>query len=189
MQKNSKTWIILLSVLLPLLMVGVGFSSYYIYGKTVEAKANGDITAEDFKDKKKSIVVSFHNTSYLYASDGFIDASDHLAKDNGVLSATITFTGFSDQNNANFCFTLSEQESGTTIASITSKPTITSTTSGISASVSENEMSNDKHQLTNTISFQASSSLPSPFEATIQYTLTDANKAKATKLTLEVIEK
>ncbi len=189
MRKNSKVWIILLSVLLPLLMVGVGFSSYYIYGKAVEAKANGDITAEDFKDRKKSIVVSFHNTSYLYASDGFIDPSDHLAKDNGVLSATITFTGFSDQKEAGFCFTLAEPESGTTIASITSPPTLSSTASAISASVHENQMSTDKHQLTNTISFQASSSLPSPFEATIQYTLTDASKTKATKLTLEVIEK
>ncbi len=178
---KHKAWIVLLSILTPVLLVGVGFSAYFIRNEA-EASAHINVDAEDFAEGNQSISISFTG-DVTYFSSAYVDAS-HTTSTTAALTAEVTFTGFNNVSSASFLFTLSEPSTANIIANITGKPSVS--LSGVNCDVSDNNTST-AHTLGNVMTFSTSSdNLPSSFAATVSYTLSSANNLSDATLTLKV---
>ena len=178
---KQKTLIILSSILVPLLLVGVGFSTYAITN-AVTASGTGTLTAEDVNSKKISVTM---NPVVFDTSAGFIDNSTHLVSTNsGTLTANVTFTGFSGKE-ATFLFDLSEPTSVSLISNIE----FSCTSNDVTAESPSKFTPTESHHLKYTVAFSNNNnSLPENFSASLSYTLPAASSMVEAELTLTVTE-
>jgi hypothetical protein len=170
---KQKTLIILSSILVPLLLVGVGFSTYAITN-AVTASGTGTLTAEDFKKDNKSIVVTLNSIAFVTDSanttNGFLSDDHTTVSNDATLTANVTFTGFSgDSKDFNFIlrdttgkFVNNNVIKGTPACTCTTDPK-----KSVGSSVGDNTFGTNK--LTNVITF---TTLSSSFTATVTYPLT-----------------
>lgn len=120
---KHRAWIVLLSVLTPLLLVGVGFSAYFLRSNA-EASAQINVDAEDFAEGNQSISISFTG-DVTYLSSSYVVGSSHTTMSaTAAITAEVTFTGFNNAPSASFLFTLSEPSDTNIIANITSNPSV-----------------------------------------------------------------
>lgn len=177
---KHKAWIVLLSILTPVLLVGVGFSAYFIRNEA-ETSAHINVDAEDFAEGNQSISISFTG-DITYLSSSYVNSDHSTLSATASITAEVTFTGFNNTESASFLFTLSEPSTANIIANITSKPSV----SGVNCVVDENNTST-AHSLSNVMMFSVSSgNLASPFVATVSYTLSSAKNLSDATLTLKV---
>lgn len=178
---KHKAWMVLLSVLTPVLLVGVGFSAYFIRNEA-ETSAHINVDAEDFAEGNQSISISFTG-DVTYLSSAYVNSDHSTLSDKAAITAEVTFKGFDNTKSASFLFSLSEPNTASVISHI-GIVSLSDTTSGVTGTISD--YASTTHELNKTITFTAST-LPSPFVTTISYALPDnaSNLSDAT-LTLKV---